>query len=232
MAQGRYAEAARRCEAGSDSRRLGAYARFNLGVALVRSGDAAQGQRWLEAVGTHAGGHRRAALAARPRQPRARLSRCCSSSEAEPAVAALTPRAAGRPVHQPCAARARLGRVGRQAPRPRAGAVARTSQQRRLLDAAVQESLPRRAVRLRAARVERAGGAAVPVRGRGLRAAKRGASTSRSPRSARAASSIRSWRRRPTSDASAGSGSCRSCRTRRRRATCITCWRRTSSRKA
>jgi tetratricopeptide (TPR) repeat protein len=51
MAQGRYADAAAvlRSAPADD---WGAYARFNLGVALVRSGDSVEGQRWLEAVGT------------------------------------------------------------------------------------------------------------------------------------------------------------------------------------
>jgi tetratricopeptide (TPR) repeat protein len=51
MAQKRYADAAAvlRSAPADD---WGAYARFNLGVALVRSGDPVEGQRWLEAVGT------------------------------------------------------------------------------------------------------------------------------------------------------------------------------------
>jgi len=51
MAQQRYADAAAvlRSAPADD---WGAYARFNLGVALVRSGDPVEGQRWLEAVGT------------------------------------------------------------------------------------------------------------------------------------------------------------------------------------
>jgi hypothetical protein len=50
MAQGRYVEAAGALqgEAGDD---WAPFARFNLGVALVRSGDDAEGRRWLESVG-------------------------------------------------------------------------------------------------------------------------------------------------------------------------------------
>ena len=51
MAQGRYADAAVALRS-APADDWGAYARFNLGVALVRSGDAVEGQRWLEAVGS------------------------------------------------------------------------------------------------------------------------------------------------------------------------------------
>jgi tetratricopeptide (TPR) repeat protein len=52
MAQGRYAEAAATLQAAGANDDWAPFARFNLGVALVRSGDVAQGQRWLAAVGT------------------------------------------------------------------------------------------------------------------------------------------------------------------------------------
>jgi hypothetical protein len=52
MAQGRYAEAATVLEAAGAADDWAPYARFNLGVALVRSGDPARGRPWLEAVGT------------------------------------------------------------------------------------------------------------------------------------------------------------------------------------
>jgi hypothetical protein len=51
MAQGRYVEAAGALQATTDDD-WAPYARFNLGVALVRAGDPAQGRRWLESVGT------------------------------------------------------------------------------------------------------------------------------------------------------------------------------------
>jgi hypothetical protein len=51
MAQGRYAEAAAALQASADDD-WAPYARFNLGVALVRAGNAAEGRRWLESVGT------------------------------------------------------------------------------------------------------------------------------------------------------------------------------------
>jgi len=52
MAQQRYAEAAAQLATWTDGSRWAQYARFNLGVALVRSGDAARGRPYLEAVGT------------------------------------------------------------------------------------------------------------------------------------------------------------------------------------
>jgi hypothetical protein len=51
MAQGRYAEAAAALQAGTDDD-WAPYARFNLGVALVRAGSTTEGRRWLESVGT------------------------------------------------------------------------------------------------------------------------------------------------------------------------------------
>lgn len=51
MAQGRYVEAAGALQATADDD-WAPYARFNLGVALVRAGDATEGRRWLESVGT------------------------------------------------------------------------------------------------------------------------------------------------------------------------------------
>jgi len=51
MALGRYADAAASLRAWDDESSWAAYARFNLGVALVRSGDAAQGRMLLESVG-------------------------------------------------------------------------------------------------------------------------------------------------------------------------------------
>jgi hypothetical protein len=54
MAQGRYAAAAAALEGWSDSSGWADYARFNLGVALVRSGESSRGRPLLEAVGTMA----------------------------------------------------------------------------------------------------------------------------------------------------------------------------------
>jgi hypothetical protein len=53
MAQGRYLEAAAALQATTDDD-WAPYARFNLGVALVRAGDTVEGRRWLESVGTMA----------------------------------------------------------------------------------------------------------------------------------------------------------------------------------
>ncbi|HET9694605.1 MAG TPA: hypothetical protein VFP48_09470 [Steroidobacteraceae bacterium] len=52
MALGRYGEAATRLAQWTDTTGWSHYARFNLGVALVRSGDTAQGRTYLEQVGT------------------------------------------------------------------------------------------------------------------------------------------------------------------------------------
>ena len=51
MALGRYADAAAALRLWDDDSSWAAFARFNLGVALVRSGDAAQGRMLLESVG-------------------------------------------------------------------------------------------------------------------------------------------------------------------------------------
>src|SRR5262245_35907160 len=56
MALGRYADAAAALRTWDDESSWAAYARFNLGVALVRSGDATQGRMLLESVGTGAAG--------------------------------------------------------------------------------------------------------------------------------------------------------------------------------
>jgi len=52
MSQGRFQEAAAVLDGWSDTGSWANYARFNLGVALVRSGEAARGRQLLETVGT------------------------------------------------------------------------------------------------------------------------------------------------------------------------------------
>jgi hypothetical protein len=52
MSLGRYGEAAQRLESWSDTGGWSNYARFNLGVALVRAGDTARGRQFLDQVGT------------------------------------------------------------------------------------------------------------------------------------------------------------------------------------
>ena len=52
MALGRYGDAARELAAWTDTTGWSHFARFNLGVALVRSGDLGQGRTFLEQVGT------------------------------------------------------------------------------------------------------------------------------------------------------------------------------------
>jgi len=63
MARGRYGAAAAALEGWSDASGWADYARFNLGVALVRSGESPRGRELLEAVGTaQAGDEERHAL--------------------------------------------------------------------------------------------------------------------------------------------------------------------------
>jgi hypothetical protein len=88
MAQGRYADAAAVLRSATPDD-WGAYARFNLGVALVRSGDAVEGQRWLEAVGTMPAVSDEQ-LSLRDRANLALGFARLQQREAEPAVAALT----------------------------------------------------------------------------------------------------------------------------------------------
>jgi hypothetical protein len=52
MSLGRYGEAAQRLASWSDTTGWSSYARFNLGVALVRAGETARGRQFLEQVGT------------------------------------------------------------------------------------------------------------------------------------------------------------------------------------
>ena len=52
MAMGRYGDAAAELRKAGPEDDWAPYARFNLGVALVRNGDIAQGAQWLTAVGT------------------------------------------------------------------------------------------------------------------------------------------------------------------------------------
>jgi len=63
MARGQYGAAAAALEGWSESSAWADYARFNLGVALVRSGESPRGRQLLEVVGTmQAGGEERLAL--------------------------------------------------------------------------------------------------------------------------------------------------------------------------
>jgi tetratricopeptide (TPR) repeat protein len=137
MAQGRYADAAAvlRSAPADD---WAAYARFNLGVALVRSGDAVEGQRWLEVVGTmpavsdeHLSLRDRANLAL----GFARLQQ----RDAEPAAAALTRVRLDGPFTN--RALLGLGWAESDAKHPDRALVPWLElRERRLLDSAVQES--------------------------------------------------------------------------------------------
>ncbi len=89
MAQGRYADAASVLSAAGAGDDWAAFAQYNLGVALVRSGDVTQGQRWLEAVGSMP------AVTDEERSLRDRANLALGyamlqAREPEPAIAALT----------------------------------------------------------------------------------------------------------------------------------------------
>jgi hypothetical protein len=88
MAQGRYAEAAAQLKGWTDPSDWTAYARFNLGVALVRTGDDAQGRPLLEAVGQMPGGTEEQ-LALRDRANLALGFAALQKHEPDVAVAAL-----------------------------------------------------------------------------------------------------------------------------------------------
>jgi tetratricopeptide (TPR) repeat protein len=138
MAQGRYAEAASALQAAGADDDWAPFAQFNLGVALVRSGDAAHGRRWLEVVGTMPA----TSDEQRSLRDRANLAlgyTMLQSSEAEPAAAAL----ARVRLDGPFTSRALLGlgwaESGAQHP-DRALVPWLELRERRLLDSAVQES--------------------------------------------------------------------------------------------
>ena len=138
MAQGRYAEAATTLRAAGAGDDWAPYAQFNLGVALVRSGDVAQGQHWLEAVGTMPA----SSDEQRSLRDRANLAlgyAMLQQKDAEPAVAALT----RVRLDGPFTSRALLGLGWAEADarRPDRALVPWLElRERRLLDSAVQES--------------------------------------------------------------------------------------------
>ena len=137
MALGRYAEAAAVLEnAPHDD--WAAFARFNLGVALVRSGDEAGGQRWLEAVGTMPASSDEQ-LSLRDRANLALGFALLQQRAADPAATAL----ARVRLDGPFTNRALLGLgwAEADAKRPERALVAWLElRERRLIDSAVQES--------------------------------------------------------------------------------------------
>jgi len=138
MAQGRFAEAATLLQSAGDGDDWAAFARFNLGVALVRSGDVAGGQRWLEAVGTMAATSDEQ-LSLRDRANLALGFAMLQQSVADPAAAAL----ARVRLDGPFTNRALLGLgwAESDASRPDRALVPWLElRKRRLLDSAVQES--------------------------------------------------------------------------------------------
>ncbi len=138
MAQGRFAEAATLLQSAGDGDDWAAFARFNLGVALVRSGDVAGGQRWLEAVGTMAATSDEQ-LSLRDRANLALGFAMLQQSAADPAAAAL----ARVRLDGPFTNRALLGLgwAESDASRPDRALVPWLElRKRRLLDSAVQES--------------------------------------------------------------------------------------------
>jgi len=138
MAQGRFAEAATLLQSAGENDDWAAFARFNLGVALVRSGDVAGGQRWLEAVGTMPAATDEQ-LSLRDRANLALGFAMLQQQAADPAVAAL----ARVRLDGPFTNRALLGLgwAESDASRPDRALVPWLElRERRLLDSAVQES--------------------------------------------------------------------------------------------
>ncbi len=138
MAQGRYADAASLLRSAGAEDDWAPYAQFNLGVALVRSGDVAQGQRWLEAVGTMPAGTDEE----RSLRDRANLAlgyAMLQGRETEPAIAALT----RVRLDGPFTNRALLGLGWAESDAKRSDLALvpwMELRERRLLDSAVQES--------------------------------------------------------------------------------------------
>ncbi len=161
MALGRYADAAAALKVWDDESSWAAFARFNLGVALVRSGDSAQGRMLLESVGNAAGGLGGAALAQGSREPRARF-RVASGALGRGGRGSPEPRQARRTVHEPGVARSWLGGDRRRASRSRAGPLAGAARPAaaRFVRAGVAA---RGAVRVCPACLERSGRAALPA---------------------------------------------------------------------
>jgi tetratricopeptide (TPR) repeat protein len=138
MAQGRYADAAKLLSAAGTGDDWAAFAQFNLGVALVRSGDVAQGQRWLETVGSMP------AVTDEERSLRDRANLALGyallqAREPEPAIAALT----RVRLDGPFTNRALLGLGWAESDAKRSDLALvpwLELRERRLLDSAVQES--------------------------------------------------------------------------------------------
>ncbi len=138
MAQGRYADAASVLSAAGVDDDWAAFAQYNLGVALVRSGDVTQGQRWLEAVGSMP------AVTDEERSLRDRANLALGyamlqTREPEPAIAALT----RVRLDGPFTNRALLGLGWAESDAKRSDLALvpwLELRERRLLDSAVQES--------------------------------------------------------------------------------------------
>jgi len=139
MAQGRFDEAADSLEAWTDAGDWADYARFNLGVALVRSGDPARGRQLLDKVGTLAvRGEEQQAL--RDRANLALGFALLQEQQPEPAVAALNRVRLDGPFTN--RALLGLGWAEAAAARPQRALVPWLElRERSIVDAAVQESL-------------------------------------------------------------------------------------------
>ncbi len=139
MAQGRFDEAARALEAWTDTGDWADYARFNLGVALVRSGDTARGSQLLERVGMLAASSEEQ-QALRDRANLALGFALLQQQQADPAVAALNRVRLDGPFTN--RALLGLGWAEAAAARPQRALVPWLElRERSIVDAAVQESL-------------------------------------------------------------------------------------------
>ena len=139
MSLGRYGEAAKRLESWTDTSGWSNYARFNLGVALVRSGETARGRQFLEQVGTmQAASEEQASL--RDRANLALGFAMLQQQGGDDATAVLSRVRLDGPFTNK--ALLALGWAEANANRPDRALVPWLElQQRRLLDASVQESL-------------------------------------------------------------------------------------------
>ena len=139
MSLGRYGEAAKRLESWTDTSGWSNYARFNLGVALVRSGEIARGRQFLEQVGTmQAANEEQASL--RDRANLALGFAMLQQQGGDDATAVLSRVRLDGPFTNK--ALLALGWAEANANRPDRALVPWLElQQRRLLDASVQESL-------------------------------------------------------------------------------------------
>ena len=230
MGLGRHGEAAKRLESWSDTSGWSNYARFNLGVALVRAGDTARGRQFLEQVGTmQATSEEQASL-----RDRANLALGFALLQQpggdDPAAVLSRVRLDGPFTNKALLA---LGWAEANASRPDRALVPWLELQQRTTPRRVGAGVADRgSLCLCQAGLERPGVRALSIGGRRLcaRVAAHRRVDRRDPAGRLSRLDPRHGSARAT--VQAGSGSSSSCPMRRTRVTSITCWHRTNSRKA